>query len=146
MGVPPNGISHLRALTPPRALWIPRGSSRQNLTIKKAPGKTPGLCCLIRRRPTLPHRCQCSTIGAGGLNFRVRDGNGCDPSARATENSRCQTRQRRRASKISDRVNFMVKPHDRLVLVSFTCHRASTSSLSPGGLPGVFSTLAGRDI
>ncbi len=28
-----------------------------------------------------------STIGAGGLNFRVRDGNGCDPSAIATERS-----------------------------------------------------------
>jgi hypothetical protein len=27
-----------------------------------------------------------STIGAGGLNFRVRDGNGCDPSALATGN------------------------------------------------------------
>ncbi len=25
-----------------------------------------------------------STIGAGGLNFRVRDGNGCGPSAIAT--------------------------------------------------------------
>ena len=40
---------------------------------------------------------------------------------------------------ISKRVNFMVKPHDRLVLVSFTRCRASTPSLLPGGLPGVFS-------
>ena len=40
----------------------------------------------------------------------------------------------------------MVKPHDRLVLVSSTHYCASTSSLSPGGLPGVFSTLAGGDI
>jgi hypothetical protein len=40
----------------------------------------------------------------------------------------------------------MVKPHDRLVLVSFTYYYASTPSLSPGGLPGVFSTLAGGDI
>jgi hypothetical protein len=39
---------------------------------------------LLRRRPTLPHRCQCSTIGAGGLNCRVRDGNGCNPSANVT--------------------------------------------------------------
>ena len=29
----------------------------------------------FRQRPTLPHA-KCSTIGAGGLNFRVRDGNG----------------------------------------------------------------------
>ena len=28
-----------------------------------------------------------STIGAGGLNCRVRDGNGCDPTAIATETS-----------------------------------------------------------
>ena len=27
----------------------------------------------------------CSTIGAGGLNFRVRDGIGCTPTAMATE-------------------------------------------------------------
>jgi hypothetical protein len=27
-----------------------------------------------------------STIGADSLNFRVRDGNGCDPVAMATEN------------------------------------------------------------
>ncbi len=30
-----------------------------------------------RRRPTLPHRLRCSTIGAAELNFRVRNGNGC---------------------------------------------------------------------
>ena len=39
-----------------------------------------------RQRPTLPHRCQCSTIGPGGLNFRVRNGNGCGPSGNATGN------------------------------------------------------------
>ena len=39
----------------------------------------------IRRRPTLPGPLDPSTIGAGGLNFRVRNGNGCDPSAMATE-------------------------------------------------------------
>jgi len=37
-----------------------------------------------RQRPTLPPRLQGSTIGAGGLNFRVRNGNGCDPSAIVT--------------------------------------------------------------
>ena len=39
----------------------------------------------IRRRPTLPGGLPPSTIGAGGLNCRVRDGNGCDPAAMATE-------------------------------------------------------------
>ena len=33
------------------------------------------------RRPTLPAPCGASTIGAGGLNGRVRYGNGCVPSA-----------------------------------------------------------------
>jgi hypothetical protein len=37
-----------------------------------------------RRRPTLPHSCLCSTIGAGELNDRVRDGIGCDLPAIAT--------------------------------------------------------------
>ena len=36
---------------------------------------------LSRRRPTLPHSLPCSTIGAEGLNFRVRKGNGCFPFA-----------------------------------------------------------------
>jgi hypothetical protein len=38
-----------------------------------------------RRRPTLPGRIQPSTIGAGGLNFRVRNGNGYLSAAMATE-------------------------------------------------------------
>src|SRR5450631_3698003 len=35
----------------------------------------------VRRRPTLPHRHQCSTIGAEGLSFRVRNGAGRFPFA-----------------------------------------------------------------
>ena len=50
----------------------------------------------IRRRPTLPGTLVPSTIGAGGLNFRVRNGNGCDPSAMATERSIVTTQQPRR--------------------------------------------------
>ena len=38
-----------------------------------------------RRRPTLPGDRSPSTIGAGGLNCRVRNGNGCCPTAMATE-------------------------------------------------------------
>ena len=37
------------------------------------------------RCSTLPLRRQSSTIDAEGLNFRVRDGNGCDPFAMATQ-------------------------------------------------------------
>src|SRR5438105_14593882 len=44
-----------------------------------------GLLFLCRRRPTLPHTFACSTIGPAGLNFRVRDGNGCDPRGTGTD-------------------------------------------------------------
>jgi hypothetical protein len=47
-----------------------------------------GGCCLekSRRRPTLPGGYPPSTIGAGGLNCRVRNGNGCLSAAMATGN------------------------------------------------------------
>src|SRR5690625_3588013 len=35
----------------------------------------------VRRCPTLPHSLGCSTIGAEGLSFRVRDGTGRFPFA-----------------------------------------------------------------
>ena len=38
---------------------------------------------VVRRRPTLPPPLGGSTIGAGRLNFRVRDGSGCFPVAMA---------------------------------------------------------------
>ncbi len=40
---------------------------------------------LIRRRPTLPGGCPPSTIGAGGLNFSVRNGKRCTPAAMTAE-------------------------------------------------------------
>ena len=36
---------------------------------------------VVRRRPTLPHTPVCSTIGAVGLSFRVRNGTGRFPHA-----------------------------------------------------------------
>jgi hypothetical protein len=45
----------------------------------------PGCQVNFRRRPTLPLSFPSSTIGAKELNFRVRDGNGCDLYAIATE-------------------------------------------------------------
>src|SRR6266581_6371569 len=47
-----------------------------------------GLWCLSWRRPTFPHSCPCSIIGPARLNFRVRDGNGCDPRGMTTGNSK----------------------------------------------------------
>ena len=52
---------------------------------KKRPAKAASLDIKSRHRPTLPPPLEGSTIGAGGLNFRVRDGTGCDPSAVGTE-------------------------------------------------------------
>src|SRR5678815_585373 len=37
-----------------------------------------------RQRPTLPHTYAHSTIGGSRLNFRVRNGNGCDPAPMTT--------------------------------------------------------------
>ena len=39
-----------------------------------------------RQRPTFPQPRGCSIIGPGGLNFRVRNGNGWTPSGMVTEN------------------------------------------------------------
>lgn len=40
------------------------------------------------QRPTLPQSHPCSTIGPGGLYFRVRDGNGCGPSGITARNQK----------------------------------------------------------
>jgi hypothetical protein len=82
----------------------------------------------IRRRPTLPGGLPPSTIGAGGLNCRVRDGNGCDSAAMATGNllsiagSPTRTPERARA--------LFIQALGRLVPVSSTRCRAYTSGLS----------------
>src|SRR5439155_26209817 len=56
------------------------------LPAKTKRGPSQGLFSRVsRRRPTLPPRYQGSTIGAGGLNLRDRNGTGCSPSAMATE-------------------------------------------------------------
>ena len=66
----------------------------------------------IRRRPTLPGGLPPSTIGADRLNFRVRDGNGCDPVAMATEIS-CQRGGRSRPRGLQskhERINPSPRP------------------------------------
>ncbi len=99
-----------------------------------------------RQRPTFPHPHECSIIGPGGLNFRVRNGNGWDPSGMVTENSFSG-----RIQKFILRLNTIpllftpysslffrpclsrtnvVKSHGRLVLVSFRPYSPSTPSLS----------------
>ena len=51
---------------------------------------------LIRRRPTLPGARAPSTIGAGGLNFSVRNGKRCTPAAMTAESVKGGTRPARR--------------------------------------------------
>ena len=51
---------------------------------KMFPGFSPKIF-FIRQRPTFPGPRNPSIIGPGGLNFRVRDGNGCCPSGITTE-------------------------------------------------------------
>lgn len=70
----------------------------------------------IRRRPTLPGNLFPSTIGAGGLNCRVRNGNGCDPAALATETC-CQRvaprRRRPREDSTASTNVFVLNPSPR---------------------------------
>ena len=117
-----------------------REKEREHLR-KDAPARK-----LFRRRPTLPHGYPCSTIGAGRLNFRVRDGIGWNPSAMATGNlqfcreiSACSTASLASYSQVTNasmqfRSGFdpkeKLKPHGQLVLVSSTHYCASTPSLS----------------
>jgi hypothetical protein len=108
----------------------------------------------VWRRPTLPPKG--STIGAEGLNFRVRNGNGWDPFAMITRRNKCCYREGMKAGAAYVRVRgvgralvprsyphaeiqgyperpemtHMVKPHEKLVLVGSTCYHAYTSSLS----------------
>src|SRR5690606_19410936 len=113
-----------------------RNKKRGSLDIASDPRKKP------RQRPTLPQSRPCSTIGPGGLYFRVRDGNGCDPSGiaarkklkrEATCVARCNPRSgisaafgqpppcdSRAFRPVRRRKKKVVKPHDQLVPVSFT--------------------------
>src|ERR1700730_14100490 len=70
----------------PRAqaiLFYWRSSGPKN---NKSPSLSAGAFDITGQLPTLPHTCACSTIGAEGLNFRVRDGNGWVPLATVTQN------------------------------------------------------------
>ena len=56
------------------------------LEMKKPAGFHQQALFVTRQRPTFPLPHSSSIIGLGGLNFRVRDGNGCGPSGNATGN------------------------------------------------------------
>jgi hypothetical protein len=71
---------------------------------------------MIRQRPTFPQPCGCSIIGPGGLNGRVRDGNGWNPSGMAT-GKRHSVSAKECDKLLKARTKRRIKPLDRLVLV-----------------------------
>ncbi len=86
--------SRRRRAAPPESAppvrFVPTDTGTDPLTTRRAKGP-PGVgwgpllwwWVCVRRCPTLPHPGGCSTIGAGGLSFRVRNGSGRFPSAMA---------------------------------------------------------------
>src|SRR5688572_25027503 len=62
-----------------------RNSISDRTATKKRPEVGRLRARLIRRRPTLPGGCPPSTIGAGGLNYSVRNGKRCTPAAMTAE-------------------------------------------------------------
>jgi hypothetical protein len=63
------------------SIWTMRAGSPKQ---KKPHPRKDGASIICRRSPNLPHTYACSTIGPTRLNFRVRDGNGCDPRGKLT--------------------------------------------------------------
>ena len=102
----------------------------------------------VRRCPTLPHRPRCSTIGAGRLNYRVRNETGCFPTAITTETpKRTQPRTEtpgpcpnglvgwfpvmsREPHSEREQQAYVFKPLGLLVPVNSTPYDASISGLS----------------
>ena len=97
----------------------------------------------LQRGPTLPRSDPRSTIGAEGLNDRVRDGNGWTPFALLT--GECfYLSQHDGLTHHSLLVQITIRSQGalgRLVLVGSAPYDASTASLSPGRLPGTFGGL-----
>ena len=109
-----------------------------------------------RRRPTLPRPLGRSTIGAAGLNGRVRDGNGCGPCALvASDLERSDglrsvgvaPRDARRRANIRVLCSWclgVIKPHGRLgPLRSEGLASRPRAAYRRGGLPRPFRSLKG---
>ena len=95
---------------------------------------------LSRQRPTLPGGCPPSTIGAGGLNFRVRDGNGCGPTAMVTGNPalfiRLPEGSHLLERSIASTSYFVLQALGRLVPVGTRITAITPPAYQPGDLPG----------
>src|SRR5690348_12625534 len=77
-------VAMSRCLLPPCGGCLPsRGQQKARSMLLRAALRVCGARG-DRQRPIVPQGCPCSIVGAGGLNDRVRDGNGCVPSAVVT--------------------------------------------------------------
>ena len=118
-----------------------RDASRKGLTQRSRP-RGGFFTRVVRRCPTLPQGLPCSTIGAGRLSFRVRNGTGRFPLAMAAETLLMFTVRHDHACRVVlDRTSRTTKwTRDTgmvcyqviglLVPVSCTHYCASTSGLS----------------
>ena len=118
----------------------------------------------VRRRPTLPHPPECSTIGAIELSFRVRNGTGrfldamtavtrrdqpaTHPNIETLEQRGCSSRtaQWTRTHSKQHTQRMVVVSHRPLVPVSSTHCCASTSGLSTQSSTGGLTHLKGARI
>jgi hypothetical protein len=86
---PPQMCEKYRTLS--RGVCMSRVVPHQTFALPKEKGHAHRLRTafgiLSRRRPTFPRSYPRSIIGPARLNFRVRDGNGCDPRGMTTGNS-----------------------------------------------------------
>jgi hypothetical protein len=112
-------------------LVVRNGNSRRHgcniIPLSKPTTKNPaclqaGFLHLDRQRSTLPPRLQGSTIDTERLNFRVRNGNGCDPLVIATGDI------------FSDRVLSVVGNPFPTTYRQFVCFRATDGATRPTNL------------
>ena len=75
---------------PPREATTPEKAGKATKPDESSSSKKNHPCRRVEwQRPIFPQGCPCSIVRAGRLNFRVRDGNGCTPSAIVTNPPAC---------------------------------------------------------
>ena len=123
-----------RRLTPERRKVHPLQAHRPG----NAEGDTRSVCPLpelIRRRPTLPGALAPSTIGAGGLNFSVRNGKRCTPAAMTAESVKGGTRPpARHARGDAGRRRFERRSYLQNSIATQTCSKSRPRAISTGQL------------
>ena len=85
---------------------------------------------LYRHWFSFPGRCQPSIVNANELNFRVRNGNGCDLTAISTDFHFKTNKEKSNVLSENNWTEVKGKALDRLVLAGWTHHCAYTLSLS----------------